>query len=160
MAIKLKHSSAYSTYFCTFTCFNWINLIDIVKAYDLIYKWFNYLKENSNGNVLSYVIMPNHVHCILYFSNGQFELNKILGNAERFIAYEIVERLKAQNNLPILKILKEGLSERERRKGQLHKVFEESFDAKPIFSNKFLLQKINRYRRLRIPNVIPMDYKA
>ena len=26
MAIRLKHSSVYSTYFCTFTNFNWIDL--------------------------------------------------------------------------------------------------------------------------------------
>ncbi len=29
------------------------------------------------------------------------------------------------------------------KKGQLHKVFEESFDAKPIYHREFLLQKIN-----------------
>ncbi len=79
MAIKLKHSSAYSTYFCTFTCYDWINLFDIIKGYDLVYKWFDYIKENNNGNVLSYVIMPNHMHFILYFSDEEFQLYKIMG---------------------------------------------------------------------------------
>ena len=32
---------------------------------------------------------------------------------------------------------------REKKKGQLHKVFKDSFDAKPIITNPFLLQKIN-----------------
>ena len=32
---------------------------------------------------------------------------------------------------------------REKKKGQIHKVFRDSFDAKPIFSQKFLIQKIN-----------------
>ncbi len=32
---------------------------------------------------------------------------------------------------------------REKKKGQLHKVFKDSFDAKPVFSRKFLIQKIN-----------------
>lgn len=39
--------------------------------------------------------------------------------------------------------LHNALTERERKKGQLHKVFKESFDAKPIFSDKFLEQKLN-----------------
>ncbi len=40
-------------------------------------------------------------------------------------------------------ILKNELTERERKKKQLHKVFKDSFDGKPIFSEKFLLQKLN-----------------
>ena len=43
----------------------------------------------------------------------------------------------------ILELLRESLTEREKKKGQLHKVFKQSFDAKPIFSDKFLMQKIN-----------------
>jgi len=39
--------------------------------------------------------------------------------------------------------LQDTLSEREKTKGQLHKVFTDSFDAKPIFSEKFLIQKLN-----------------
>jgi hypothetical protein len=35
-----------------------------------------------------------------------------------------------------------GMSEGEKKKGQLHKVFRDSFDAKPIYTRKFLLQKI------------------
>ncbi|HEY6975944.1 MAG TPA: hypothetical protein VH396_06630 [Chitinophagaceae bacterium] len=42
----------------------------------------------------------------------------------------------------ILKQLEDGVSERERMKGQLHKVFKESFDAKPIYTRKSLFQKI------------------
>ena len=43
----------------------------------------------------------------------------------------------------ILLQLKEGLTERDVTKGQKHKVFEDSFDAKPTYHRKFLLQKIN-----------------
>ena len=35
------------------------------------------------------------------------------------------------------------VTSREKKKGQLHKVFKDSFDAKPVFSQKFLIQKIN-----------------
>jgi hypothetical protein len=39
--------------------------------------------------------------------------------------------------------LQNALTERERKKKQLHKVFKDSFDAKVIFSEKFLMQKLN-----------------
>ena len=64
------------------------------------------------------------------------------------MAYEIIKILKEQQNLSLLKILSDAVSLREMKKGQLYKIFEESFDAKPIFSKKFLVQKINVYTSL------------
>jgi hypothetical protein len=40
-------------------------------------------------------------------------------------------------------LLKEGVSKKQPGKGQRHKVFEESFDAKPVYHRKFPAQKIN-----------------
>ena len=59
------------------------------------------------------------------------------------MAYEIVKRLEAANDSKTLLQLKEGLTDRDAKKGQKHKVFEDSFDAKPIYHRNFLLQKIN-----------------
>jgi len=87
--------------------------------------------------------MPNHVHNILYFPEAGFNLDKILSNGKRFMAYELVNRLEKANDTNTLTILQNALTERERKKKQLHKVFKDSFDAKPIFSEKFLLQKLN-----------------
>lgn len=40
--------------------------------------------------------MPNHVHCILHFPSEDFDLNKIVSNGKRFMAYEMIKRLQAQ----------------------------------------------------------------
>ena len=76
MAIRYKHSDIYSMYFCTFTCCNWINLFEISNTYDAVYNWFKVLKDKYNCDVVAYVIMPNHIHCILYFKDTGFDLNK------------------------------------------------------------------------------------
>lgn len=94
-------------------------------------------------DTVAYVIMPNHLHCILHFPKADFNLNTIIGNAKRFMAYEIVKRLKEIKETGLLELLAAGVTEREKRKSQLHKVFKESFDAKPIFSDKFLMQKLD-----------------
>lgn len=146
MAIKWKHDDNTTMYFCTFTCYQWLPLIDIVNGYDTVYKWFDHLKEQGNGTV-AYVIMPNHLHTILYCPNAGFDLNKIIGNAKRFMAYEIIKRLEQLNREDILDYLASGLSVREKRKGQLHKVFTDSFDAKGIYNEKFFNQKF-RYIHL------------
>jgi hypothetical protein len=43
-----------------------MHLFELTKSYDLVYNWFNILK-NDKIEIIAYVIMPNHVHCILYF---------------------------------------------------------------------------------------------
>ena len=86
--------------------------------------------------------MPNHVHAILFFPNANYNLNTIISNAKRFVAYEIIKRLEQLSENKILQQLEDGVREREKKKGQLHKVFKESFDAKPIYTRKFLFQKI------------------
>ncbi|HEX5024366.1 MAG TPA: hypothetical protein VFV68_03800, partial [Agriterribacter sp.] len=137
-----KHADIYGMYFCTFTCYKWLHLFEITSSYDLVYNWFSLLKNKSKGQIIAYVIMPNHLHFIVYFETPCFNLNSIISNAKRFMAYEIVRRLKQKNEEIILDKLNESVSERERNKGQLHKVFKDSFDAKAIFSDTFLHQKI------------------
>ena len=142
MPIRKLHSSEPNLYFITFTCYNWLPLFQDTNSYDVVYKWFEYLKEKKNIQVTAYVIMPNHLHVILYFPIPNFSLNMIISNAKRFMAYEIIKRLEEQHNL-ILQQLTDAVSLKERAKGQLHKVFKESFDAKAIDSEAFFWQKLH-----------------
>ena len=97
----------------------WIPLFEITNAYDTVYKWFAILKNNYKAEVVSYVIMPNHLHVILHFHDERFDLNKIIATGKRFIAYEIINRLERTGNTELLHHLKSLLTERERKKGQL-----------------------------------------
>ena len=67
--------------------------------------------------------MPNHVHCILFFPTDDFDLNKIVGNGKRFMAYEIIKGLQEKQLTRPYYSFKNGLSEHDVKKGQLHKVF-------------------------------------
>ncbi len=143
MAIKLKHSDTYSTYFITFTCVEWMPLFEITKCYDAVYNWFTVLIGKYNAAVVAYVIMPNHLHVVIHFQTAGFNLNSVISNGKRFMAYEIISRLEREGNIGLLQKLQALVSEREKKKGQLHKVFKDSFDAKAIITTPFLLQKIN-----------------
>ena len=44
-------------------------------------------------------------------------------------------------------ILHAGVKKRERKKGQIHKVFEDSFDAKECHSTEFIFQKLEYMHR-------------
>ena len=142
MPVRFQHDQlSNSVYFITFTCYKWKQLFSIANAYDAVYKWFDSLYE-KNISVFSYVIMPNHVHVILHFPTMPKSLNAIIGNAKRFMAYEIIKRLEENKEFALLEELQSSVSKREKTKGQKHKVFEESFDAKECQSMRFILEKI------------------
>ena len=140
MSTRTTHSSQPALYYITFTCHRWLPLFEMTNSYDLVYNWFEIMKAKYGIKTTAYTIMPNHVHCILFFPMENYDLNKIVGNGKRFMAYEIVKRLEAANDSKTLLQLKEGLTDRDVKKGQKHKVFEDSFDAKPIYHRDFLLQ--------------------
>jgi putative transposase len=142
MAIRWKHDDSCTMYYCTFTCYKWLPLFEMVNGYDLVYKWFDHLKTDGHYSAV-YVIMPNHLHVILYFPEAGFNLNKIISNAKRFMAYEIIKRLGEMKKQELLDFLASEVTEREKKKGQLHKVFTDSFDAKGIYNEKFFNQKMN-----------------
>jgi hypothetical protein len=86
--------------------------------------------------------MPNHVRLVLYLVDDKVNLNTIISNAKRFMAYDIVNRLKERHG-NILDKLAAACTVKEKSKGQRHKAFEPSFDAKVIYSLDFLYQKLD-----------------
>ena len=140
MAIKRTQPES-GTYFCTFTCLQWLPLIEVTNFYDHIYQWFSLL-INARHQITGFVIMPNHVHMLIHVNGSEAKVNKILGNGKRFMAYEIVKRLKAINRIDLLKILSDNVSPEELARRKKHRVFEPSSDIKICYSRKFMVQKL------------------
>ena len=62
---------------------------------------------------------------------------------KRFLAYELVQRLRKAGKADILQILKDAVNKTDRQKGKLHEVFEPSFDCKECYGEKMINQKLN-----------------
>jgi hypothetical protein len=61
MAVKISIDKAEGIYFITFTCQDWLPLFEITKAYDTVYKWFEYLKSKDHNVRLS-KNYPHHLY--------------------------------------------------------------------------------------------------
>jgi REP element-mobilizing transposase RayT len=109
----------------------------------MIYDWLKLIADKYGIQTHAFVLMPNHVHLLLRIEDAELNLNKIISNGKRFMAYEIIKRLKSGNKDGVLFQLSSGCTAMEISKGQLHKVFESSFDAKPVYSRDFLHQKLD-----------------
>ena len=70
---------------------HWLPLFETTISYDTVYKWF----DHPDGHyMIGYVIMPNHLHALIDFGNSRKNINTIVSNGKRFMAYEIVKRLQ------------------------------------------------------------------
>ena len=106
-----------------------------------MYKWFNIL--NSEGHtIVGYVIMPNHIHLMLHYNGGYPSLNTIIGNGKRFLAYDIVKRLKELQLDNLLKRLEKDTRVKDQQRGKKHEVWIAAFDAKECRTDDFAFQKL------------------
>ena len=82
-------------------------LIEKVNGYDIVYKWFDYLKAQGhfiNAFVPIAIGMPNHVHAVVSFIETEQNINSIIGNGKKFMAYDIIKRLKENNEIELLNL--------------------------------------------------------
>ncbi|BAU53206.1 transposase [Mucilaginibacter gotjawali] len=105
MAIRTRHEVTENTWFITFTCYNWLPLFDETNSHDLIYKWLKLIDDKHQIKTLAFVIMPNHVHLLLHLTHLNVNLNTIMSNAKRFMAYEVIKRLNQRQNYQLLNML-------------------------------------------------------
>ena len=87
--------------------------------------------------------MPDHVHALISFINANQSINTIIGNGKRFMAYEIIKQLEANNEAGLLQKLSFDVEPIRKANKKLHEVRETSLDWKDCRSNTFVWQKLN-----------------
>ena len=142
MPVRRAIHESQGIYFITFTCARWLKLFQLTNSYDLVYNWFNYLVK-QNHHIIGYTIMPNHVHALIGFSNNGKSINTIVGNGKRFIAYELITRLKKENLDEVLECLSGWVNATDRSRNKKHEVFEPSFDWKECNDENMVEQKLH-----------------
>src|SRR6056297_1803755 len=89
MATRNKIFQPNEIYFLTFTTDKYANLV---------YKWFDYMKDHYGNRIYGYVIMPNHIHVLLKVTHHSPPVSKLIQNAKRFLAYQIVDYLQEERD--------------------------------------------------------------
>lgn len=142
MPVKRKIPYTFGTFFITFTCKNWLPLIEITNGYDIVYKWFDIMKKNRHF-INAFAIMPNHLHALITFIDSPILINTEIGNGKRFMAYEIVKRLKMTKNSTLLDYLQDSVESSRKAMNKQHDVWRYSFDWKYCECDFFKYQKLD-----------------
>ena len=89
------------------------------------------------------IVSRETIHLLASFINQNQKINTIVGNGKRFMAYEIIKRLKENKEHNILEKLAEDVSAKRKSNNKIHEVWELSFDWKECNSKKFIDQKLD-----------------
>lgn len=109
---------------------------DVMKR--LLTDSFDCFRTQKRLRLFCFVIMPNHFHCIAQFSVDD-PLADVLRDFKRQTADRLIRHLKAEGNQ---KALDELTAKVKRPEKQAYKVWEDGYNAKDVFSQDFLLQKM------------------
>lgn len=142
MPVRRQISEPFGIYFITFTCARWLHLFSITNGYHVVYKWFDHLRQQGHY-IIGYTIMPNHVHAVIGFVDTGKTINSIVGNGKRFMAYELVLKLKEQQQHSILEQTEHWVNNTDSSRNKRHEIFEPSFDHKECLGIEFIEQKLN-----------------
>jgi len=141
MSVRTLQRTDGATFYCTFTCWNWLPLIERTNTYDHIYRWMHIVKAKG-CRIFGYVIMPNHVHLLIHTPEG-LSINALLANAKRFLAYEIRSRLVDLEEHGLLVTLKDAVRPSDAARGQVCRVFMPSSDIRECYDEAMIQQKLD-----------------
>jgi REP element-mobilizing transposase RayT len=80
------------SYFLTLQVVDWIDIFSRKVYRDIILDSLDYCRKNKGLQIWAYVIMTNHIHCILSAENGN--LSDIIRDFKRHTASKILAEIQ------------------------------------------------------------------
>lgn len=103
----------------------------------------NFYRHKYQFKVLGYVIMPDHLHLMLW-PQGEKMLDVIMRDYKKFTAVRIIRQAEVEGRTDLLsEFVAAGQSTRRSQ----NKVWQDSYWDKNIFSERFLRQRLNYIHR-------------
>jgi REP element-mobilizing transposase RayT len=126
-------------YFVTTKAVDYLHIFqrDVIKR--IILDTFDCFRLRKRFKLYCFVIMPNHIHFIGQCVKDD-PLADVMRDFKRQTSDRILRQIKAERDVSTLKILAGKVENSEK---QHHKIWEDDYNAKDVFSNDFLEQKMD-----------------
>ena len=109
----------------------------------LLYDSLHFYRHKLNFKLLGYVIMPDHLHLLLW-PIGEPTISDIMRDFKKFTATRIIRQVEVENRQDWLMAFAKAGVDTGRAK---HKVWQDCFWDKVVYTEKFLRQKLNYIHR-------------
>lgn len=130
-----KQFSDEQCFFVTTTCHNWLKLLASHDACEIVANSLNFLTSKYQCHISGYVIMPNHLHLILYFPL-QNRLSEFMRDFKKFTSVKLRQLIEAAGSPDVVEHL------RYEHREQKFKVWMDRFDDVCITSADMLRVKL------------------
>jgi len=142
MSDKYKIFKGDDPYFVTFTVVDWLKVFIDDSNKMVLIDSIKYCQKNKELNLYGYCIMPNHVHMIIQ-ATGVFSISDILRDLKKYTAKAIVKKLEEEKPNGYKEYLDAFIEAgKPLKRIKTYKVWQDGNQAKLIFSNSFLFEKL------------------
>ena len=123
-------------FFVTTTCKNFLHVFDRDSCFRILIQSLQFVGNKFDADYLGYVLMPNHLHFIVYFRREN-QLSALMRDFKKFTSGEIRRLVEKDDRLDLLEKL------RCQSPNQKFKLWQDRFDDVNIRSRKVLEAKLN-----------------
>jgi len=143
MSDKYKIRDIDKAYFVTLTVVDWIDVFTRKNHKLLMIDALSYCQKNKGLVIFGYCIMPSHIHMIAK-AEGSHELSDILRDLKKFTSKAIVRQIEEETESRREWMLDHFAKTGEHLKRiKDHKFWQDGNQAKEIYSNQFLYEKLD-----------------
>ena len=123
-----------SCFFVTTSCKDHLHLLKPDLCKKIVAESINFLQAKYNTHALGYVIMPNHIHLILFFEKEN-KLSDFMRDMKKYTSVQIRKELERSGEALLPKL-------NYRHRAQVFKVWDDGFDDVWIGSQHVLETKL------------------
>lgn len=129
-------------YFVTWTVVDWLPIFAQPAYCQIILDALNYLSTNKHTQLNAFVVMPTHLHAVLWPDDG-INLSDVTRDFKRYTSREISKEAERQGAKELLLTFKNARKENRAQKVSTYQVWQEGSHPEAIFTEKFAQQKID-----------------
>ncbi len=134
---RYKVHNTDKPHFFTCTIVQWIPLFSNPHLLQIIVDSLSFLQKEKRLQLYAYVIMKDHIHFIASSNN----LSKEVGDFKSFTARQIIDSLKQQKSINLLRLLE--VFKVRHKKDRQYQVWQEGSHPQEIISERMMTQKLN-----------------
>jgi len=137
---KREYDNHGNVYFITTTVMNFDKIFSLGRKYNLIIiDSLKHLINEHKALLFSYVIMPDHLHMVLFAPEGE-SISDFMRDFKKYTAVEIRKLASQENMTHLLKRLNRNS---EFSRGQRYKVWMDGYDDLILATDEMMEIKIN-----------------
>ena len=161
MGLRFKIEGASILWYVTTTVVDFAPVFTKEKYIYILINNLNYYRSQHNFRLIGYVIMPEHIHLILWLL-GKSSISDVMRDFKKYSSVQIKEELYAEEDQRLIPIFRRSAIG---YKSQNFKLWMDRFDRVCVYTPKVLKQKVdyihfNPVRRNLVEDILDWKFSS